>query len=203
MSAYGGRRGDQGRVRSDEAGPLAAATEAVASAVAFCCPIDAAEGLWWLVHTKPRNEKALASDLERKGIQYFLPLARHRRIYGGRTFQVEIPLFSSYLFLCGGEAERYATLMTHRAVQVIAVADQARLKAELRHVYRATTSDQPVDLYPGIKRGRRCRVMRGSLAGLEGVVIRRRGMCRVYLGVEILGQSAEVEVDPSLLEVID
>jgi transcriptional antiterminator RfaH len=167
-------------------------------------PIDAFIGVWWLVHTRPRNEKALSADLDRMGIDHFLPLVCRKRRYGRRTTSVLIPLFPSYLFLCGQDPEeRYAALRTNRIAKLIDVADQERLKVDLRHVYTTTTGDQPVDLYPGIRRGRRCRVTYGSLKGLEGVVIRRRGQCRVYVGVDILGQSAEVEIDPSLLEVIE
>ncbi len=166
-------------------------------------PIDTLRGQWWVVHTKARNEKALAANLDSLNISYFLPLARVRRRYGRRVTQVRMPLFPGYLFLCGGAHERYATLMTHRAANVIDVADQERLKADLRQIYRAVNSEVPVDLYPGIRRGRRCRIVGCSLAGLEGVVLRRRGVCRVYLAVESLGQSAEVEIDPGLLEVIE
>ncbi len=166
-------------------------------------PIDAYTGRWWVVHTKSRSEKALAADLDKRAIGYFLPLVRIRRSHGGRSVRVELPLFPSYLFLCGGEEERYATLMTHRVARVISVVDQEGLKNELRHIHRMTTSDEAVDLYPGLRRGRRCRVLRGSLAGLEGVVLRRRNACRVSVGVEVLGQSAELEIDPSLLEVIE
>jgi len=160
-------------------------------------------GRWWLVHTKPRNEKALAGDLGRMGIGYFLPLARVKRRYSGRTVHAELPLFPGYLFLCGGDDERYATLCTNRAANVIAVSDQDRLRADLMQVFRVTASDEPVDLYPGIRSGRRCRVIRGPLKGLEGVVIRRRDICRVYVAVEVLGQSAEVEIDVSLLETTE
>lgn len=166
-------------------------------------PVDTFVGRWWLVHTKSRMEKALAADLERLAIGYYLPLLRTRRRYGKRLLDVSLPLFPGYLFLCGNEDDRYATLMTHRAARVIAVSDQERIKQELRQVYRATTSDQPVDLYPGLRRGRRCRITRGSLQGVEGVVLRRRGLYRVYLGVEALGQSAELEIDPGMLEIID
>lgn len=167
------------------------------------CPLDAYTGRWWLVHTKSRNEKALARDLDALEIQYFLPLVQVKRKYASRFWCSDIPLFPGYLFMCGGEDEHYATLMTHRAAAVIRVVDQERLKTELRHVYLVTASREPVDLYPGLHRGRRCRVARGTLAGLEGVVLRRRGLCRIYVGVEVLGQSAELEIDPSLLEVID
>ncbi|MDM8008519.1 MAG: transcription termination/antitermination NusG family protein [Phycisphaerae bacterium] len=166
-------------------------------------PLDAYCGRWWLVHTKSRNEKALASDLTAMRIGHFLPLIQTRHRHAGRISQTEIPLFPGYLFMCGGDDERYATLLTHRAAAVINVVDQERLRRELCHVYLVTISQESVDLYPRLCRGRRCRIVRGSLAGLEGVVLRRRGSCRIYVGVEALGQSAELEIDPALLEAVD
>lgn len=158
---------------------------------------------WWLVHTRPRSEKALASDLDRLGISYCLPLARTRRRIGGRTTESVVPLFPGYLFLRGGNEERCATMHTKRAANVIKVVDQQGLEADLSQVARVTESEEPVDLYPGIRRGRQCVVVRGPLKGLEGVVVRRRDVCRVYVAVDVLGQSAEVEIDVSMLELID
>jgi transcription termination/antitermination protein NusG len=166
-------------------------------------PIDQFVGRWWLVHTKSRQEKALAADLAQLHIGVFLPLVRAQRHYGRRAVEVRIPLFPAYLFICGDETDRYATLTTHRAAQVLAVADQEQLKRELRQIHRVTTSTHEIDLYPGLRRGRRCRITGGSLQGIEGVVIRRQGRCHVSLGVEVLSQSAELVIDPSLLEIID
>jgi len=45
--------------------------------------------------------------------------------------------------------------------------------------------------------------VRGTLGGLEGVVIRRRGPWRVYVGVDFLGQSAELEIDAADLVILD
>jgi transcription antitermination factor NusG len=112
-------------------------------------------------------------------------------------------LFPSYLFFSGGDNERITTLRTNRVVQVIRVVDQERLRNELQNVRLACSGERPVALYPGLKVGQRCRVISGSLRGLEGVVLRRRSICRVYLGVDVLGQSAQLEIDPSLLEVME
>jgi len=166
-------------------------------------PIDRYTGRWWVIHTKSRHEKALAEELNKREIAHFLPLVHTIRRHGGRKVEVELPLFPSYLFLCGDENDRYVALMTHRAAQVIRVYDQEELKRELRQIYRVLASDHPVDLYPRLRRGRRCRIIHGSLHGVEGVVIRRRHMCRLYLGVHVLGQSAELEIDASCVEVID
>lgn len=160
-------------------------------------------GSWYVLHTRARNEKATASDLTRLGVQNFLPLIRYRRMYGGKRRRVEIPLFPGYLFLCGSATDREAALRTNRVAQVLEVSDQARLKADLEQIHRVVTSDETVDFYPKLKRGTRCRVTGGSLSGLEGVVIRRRGPWRVFVGVEFLGQSAELEIDPNFLAIVD
>lgn len=182
---------------------IGAEAEPSSQPAAALAPVDVLAGRWWLVHTKSRMEKALASDLERHGIGFYLPLISTKRRYSGRIFDMRLPLFPGYLFLCGNDDDRYETLMTHRAAKVIPVVDQERLKNELRSIFRITISEHPVDLYPALRAGRRCRITQGSLQGVEGVVIRRRGLCRVYVGVDVLGQSAELEIDPAMLEAID
>jgi len=167
------------------------------------CLIDRLEGRWWVLHTKARNEKAVAADLEKMRVDYFLPLVERRQVRAGRARSVKIPLFPGYVFLCGGSEDRLKALRTNRVARVLEVGDQERLRSDLRHVCRVIESGEPVDLYPRLRRGRRCRVTSGTLAGLEGVVLRRRGLWRVYVGVEFLGQSAELEIAPMLLEVID
>lgn len=159
--------------------------------------------MWYVLHTRARNEKATASDLSRLGIQSFLPLIRYRRLYGGKRRRVEIPLFPGYLFMCGDRAARETALRTNRVAQVLDVSDQEKLRFDLQQIHRLVTSEETIDFYPRLKRGARCRVTAGSLAGLEGVVIRRNGPWRVFVGVEFLGQSAELEIDPNLLAVID
>lgn len=160
-------------------------------------------GTWWVLHTRARNEKAVADTLERQGIAHFLPLVTHQRRYAGRIRQVEIPLFPGYVFLCGGISERHFALRTNRVAQVLEVPNQERLRADLQQIERVIASHEPVDLFPRIVEGARCRVVSGSLRGLEGVVLRRRGPWRVYVGVDFLGQSAELEIESALIEVLD
>ena len=188
---------------------LSPATEDISVPVAPLVPssaasrVDSFTGQWWVLHTKARNEKAIADDLTRKHVQYFLPLVRCRRVYGARIRQVDLPLFPGYVFLCGTPGDRYVALRTNRVAKVLEVVDQQRLRADLLQIQRVVESDTPVDLYPRLRKGCRCRVITGSLMGIEGVVLRRRGPWRVYVGVEFVGQSAELEIDPSWLEVID
>ncbi|MBI1826943.1 MAG: antitermination protein NusG [Planctomycetes bacterium] len=160
-------------------------------------------GCWYVLHTRPRQEKVVAGELTRLNIQCFLPLVRYRRNYDGHRRLVQIPLFPGYVLLCGDAADRLSALRTNRLVNVLDVPDQARLRADLAQIHRVVNGDQPVDLFPRLQKGSRCRVTSGTLVGVEGVVIRRKGPWKVFVGVKFLGQSAELEIEPAMLELLD
>ena len=88
---------------------------------------------WTAVYCKPRQEKALANDLVRKEIAYFLPMVLRETTSGGRRRRNLYPLFPSYLFFAGGEAERLAVLKTDRTVRLIEIGDaeQPRFRQEI------------------------------------------------------------------------
>ena len=185
-------------------GPTPLNAESTADRESGTAPlVDTFAGRWWVLHTRARNEKMVAAHLTRRSIQYFLPLVRHRRIYGSTVQHVSIPLFPGYVFLCGSSDDRLSALQTNRVANVLDVGDQEQLKHDLRQIERIVQSDEPVDLFPRIKTGTRCRVIAGSLKGLEGVILRRRGPWRVYVAVHFIGQSAELEIDSAMLEAID
>lgn len=157
-------------------------------------------GTWWAAHTRARFEKAFALDMSCHGIGYFLPMWEKTIFSGGRRRRVMMPLFTSYVFVCGSESDRYTALTTNRLCQMIEVSDQDCLVEELSRIEKALRSKAVVDNYPSLPLGRRCRVVAGPMEGTEGVVIERRdAKARMVLEVSILGQSAVVEVDADLL----
>jgi len=160
-------------------------------------------GRWWVAHTKSRFEKAFAWDLERLGINYFLPMIMRTRIVAGKKRKVLLPLFPSYVFFCGDAEARYNALVTDRLCQAIEVHDQAGLIDELCHLEKALASKADLDPYPFAAIGHRCRVRSGPFLGLEGVVVSRNGVARLVLGISILGQGAVLEIDTDLLEPVD
>ena len=164
--------------------------------------LDELPGEWWVARTKSRNEKALAWDLLGWEIGYFLPLVKKVSRRKGRVYKSLVPLFGGYLFFCGEEEARYRAFQTNRIAQVLEVTDQKGFMAQLMPIRRAMVSGLTVDPHPSLVRGKRCRVTGGSLMGVEGVVVRRKNITRILLEVEILGQSAGVEMDADLLEEI-
>jgi transcription antitermination factor NusG len=160
-------------------------------------------GLWWVAHTKSRNEKALAHDLVAKNIRYFLPMTWKVQRRSHRTLRSLLPLFSGYLFFCGQETERVELLRTNRVANVIIVKDQEKLLKELIQFEQALRAGAPLTPYKYIKAGQRCRVVAGPLLGLEGIVIQIKNVSRLLLQIDMLGQAASVEIDIDLIEPID
>ena len=54
---------------------------------------------WYVLYTKPRNEKKVAQRLSEAGYTVYCPLQKVRRRWSDRTKVVEEPLFTSYLFI--------------------------------------------------------------------------------------------------------
>lgn len=160
-------------------------------------------GEWWVAHTKSRNEKALAHDLIRRNICYFLPMSWKVSRKSRRTVRSLLPLFAGYLFCCGSENDRLEILRTDRVANVIEVSDQDRLKRELLQIEQALKAGAPLTPHKYLKLGQKCRVTTGPLLGLEGVVTQTRGAIRLVLQVDMLGQAASVEIDMDMIETLD
>lgn len=160
-------------------------------------------GQWWVVHTRSRNEKALAHDLISKNISYFLPMSWKVSRRSRRTTRSLLPLFSGYLFFCGQEDQRIELLQTNRVANLIEVIDQETLLNELAQLDQALRAGAPLTPYKYIKAGQRCRVIAGPLIGMEGIVVRSKNAIRLVLQIDMLGQAASVEIDIDMIEVLD
>jgi transcriptional antiterminator RfaH len=160
-------------------------------------------GQWWVVHTRSRNEKALAHDLMSKNISYFLPMSWNVRRRSRRTIRSFLPLFSGYLFFCGQENQRVELLKTNRVANLIEVIDQETLLDELVQIAQALRSGAPLTPHKYLKAGQKCRVISGPLIGMEGIVVKTKNAIRLVLQVDMLGQAASVEIDIDLIEVLD
>jgi transcription termination/antitermination protein NusG len=165
--------------------------------------ISAMAGRWHLLHTRSRQEKALAETLTSRGIGVFLPLVDVTRTYGRRKVNVDLPLFPGYLFLKGVLDDAYEADRTRRVAGIIEVPDQEKLTQELRNISVALLARVPLDPYPFLKAGVKVVVRSGPLAGMQGVVESRLKRDRLILQIDVLGQATSLEIDGALLDIIE
>jgi len=160
-------------------------------------------GKWFVLRTRSRQEKILRNDLVSRGIDGFLPLTTCTKYYCGRKVNVELPLFPGYLFLHGSADDAYAADRTRRVAQIIQVTEQLRLDWELCNIEAALSASVPLDPYPYLRAGVRAEVREGPCRGLQGIIEDRTRRERLILKIDILGRAVSLELDGSLLDVIE
>lgn len=158
---------------------------------------------WFVLHTRPRQEKSVARALHAMDIEHRLPLQQTVRYERRRKVQSALPMFPGYVFLHGTLDQAYAADRTGRVVQLIHVADQARMAWELQNVAFAMDHGAALEPWPYLRAGRRAAVIAGPFQGLQGVVEGNLTNDRLVLQVETLGQAASLEIENGLLEAID
>ncbi|MHC5157034.1 MAG: transcription termination/antitermination protein NusG [Planctomycetota bacterium] len=160
------------------------------------------DGLWWVAHTKSRNEKALAWQLVNR-VPYFLPMHWKASKSRGRTIRSLLPLFPGYLFFCGGDDERLEVLKTNRTANIIPVENQDLIIRELLPIETLLKLGKTVLPHEYIKVGQRCKVTAGPLMGTEGIVVQTPKETRLVMQVDMLGQAASVEIAYDMIEKLD
>ncbi|MFM7152101.1 MAG: transcription termination/antitermination protein NusG [Gemmataceae bacterium] len=160
------------------------------------------DATWWVLHTKPRQEKAVARHLYQAQVPFYLPLLERRNIIRGRVMSSFNPLFCSYVFLRGLPEQRIEALNTKRLVRTIDVHDQQALIHDLSNLHRMIAAGLPVTpedhLYPGVK----VRIRSGPLEGLEGKIIREASKARFVVQVDFIQRGASIVLDEFMLAAI-
>jgi transcriptional antiterminator RfaH len=155
---------------------------------------------WWVLHTRPRQEKALARDLLGRRVPFYLPLIPRENVIRGKRVQSYSPVFSSYVFLYADENERGGCLRTNRVLSTLEVTNAGELVRDLRQVQRLIDLDAPLSLERRIAEQQWVRVKHGPLQGMEGIVLRRKRKTLLIILVRMLHQGVSVELDDFLVE---
>ena len=155
---------------------------------------------WWVLHTRPRAEKALARHLLGRRLSFFLPVYQRQWRCRGRRQSSFLPLFPGYVFLCGDDEARITALTTNLVVNVLRVADQEQLARDLRRVNRLVNSGSALMPEEGLAPGTIVTLTAGAFRGLEGKVLRRGKDLRFIVEVRLLQRGVSVEIDGWMME---
>lgn len=162
-----------------------------------------ASARWWVLHTRPRTEKALTRRLLGREVGFYLPLYEHRLNYGNRVRSSTLPLFPGYVFLHGDDESRRLALETGQIVQTLDVPDQTSLWNDLRRIQRLIDSRQSLTPEQRLAPGTPVRIVAGSFAGMTGTVVRQGRQLRFVVAVSFLQSGASVDIESWMIEPLD
>lgn len=156
---------------------------------------------WYLIHTKPRQEKCALENLERQGYSCYLPVRPVEQLRQGVLRISDDPLFPRYLFIQlghGESAKSWGPIRSTKGVgrMVCFGAEPAKVDSDLiqqLRVLEAQAKSAPQKLFvPGEK----VRMTEGAWAGVEGVYQITDGEQRALVLIEILSKPVIARVSP-------
>lgn len=152
---------------------------------------------WYALRVRSRCEKVVQRALEGKGYEHFLPLHRKKSKWSDREKEVQFPLFPGYIFTCFDLVRRLPILCIPGVIHIVGngnipIAIQAQ---ELTAVARFLDSGLAVTPCPFLQIGQTVVVRQGSLAGIEGILLKMKGQSRLVVSVTLLQRSVAVEIE--------
>jgi transcription antitermination factor NusG len=154
---------------------------------------------WYAVYVKSRHEFVVSGELQRKGIETFLPSVAKLNQWKDRKKRVDVPLFPGYLFvsIAPDPEDFLRVLKTRGAVTFISLEPGAPTPVapeEIRALKILLDVGEKIDVYPHLKQGARVRVKNGVFRGAEGVLARKEDHHVLLVSIKILGRSIGVKI---------
>lgn len=162
---------------------------------------------WYVLHTRSRYENVVYEGLLKKSKEVFLPRVKVRSKRVDRKAIIRIPLFPGYLFV-------KTDLAPHNHIEILKTIGAVRLignksgpipvpDEDIESLKIMVKADETIST--GIRcftKGSRIMVVSGPFTGVSGIFVQYKGIGRVVVYIEVLGQYASVDVDEDDIEIL-
>ena len=168
-----------------------------AGALPGAYPAEYLEPRWYAAHTSANHEKRVAEQLKARSVQHFLPLYPSVRRWKDRRVTLEMPLFPGYVFVHLALRDRLRVLQIPGLAKLVGFngTPTALPEEEIEMLRAGFERGVRAEPHPFLTTGRRVRVAAGPLAGLPGILVRRKKRTRFVVSVELIQRSVAVEID--------
>jgi transcriptional antiterminator RfaH len=163
------------------------------------------EKKWYALYVKSRAEKKVSAELDKLGIEHYLPLQKILKQWSDRKKWVEEPLFRSYLFVHINPSDYYHVLNIYGAVKYVSFEGKA-VAVPVHQIeaikYYLNEKDPEREDEMEWEKGQDVEVISGSLTGLTGKLVEVKGKHKVYVEIEAVGSAILLEIPKRKLRVL-
>jgi len=166
--------------------------------------IPPAEKVWYAVRVRSNFERNVSTVLDHKGVEQFLPSYRSRRVWTDRVKTLDLPLFPGYIFCRIPLEDRNRVVTVDGVVGIVGAGRQpiAIDPVEIEAIRALVQSQLPAQPWPFLKVGEHVRISHGSLAGIEGILVRVKNSWRLVVSITLLERSVAVEIDAAYVSPV-
>jgi transcription antitermination factor NusG len=159
---------------------------------------------WFAVFTVPQNERSVIRHLNLRRVESYLPTCETERVWKNRQrVKTAQPLFPTYVFARIHPAERTLVLRSPGVVRIVGNSQgPVPIPASEMDFLRSDFCRQRVEPYRELAIGEKVRIKKGSMQGVEGVLVRKKSSLRFVLTLTLINQHVAVEVAADELEAI-
>lgn len=162
---------------------------------------------WFVAYTRARFEKKVHLEIQRKGIQSYLPLHKVKRQWSDRIKLVEVPLFSSYIFV-KTTLDKIPKLMELKGIARFLSFDGkfATIREEeinmIEKVLNNDCKDININIRPkkSIIIGQKIKIEQGVFTGLEGIFLKEHGKDCLVISIPGLNQDLLITMPNTFIE---
>ncbi len=161
---------------------------------------------WYAIRTRSRHEKMVADQLDRMGVENFLPMLKRTRQWSDRVKEIEVPLFSGYTFVrvVLSSPDRLRVLQTHGVAGFVGIncAGTAIPENQIDDIRTLLSSEIPFEEKPYLQVGQRVRIRGGALDGVEGILSAQNDDRSLVISLEPLQRSLSVRIQGYAVEPV-
>lgn len=158
---------------------------------------------WYVLYTKPRNEKKVTQRLEELGVQVFCPLREEVKQWSDRKKKVMEPVFKSYIFvhLDDYKKESVEVLQLPGAVRFLWWNRKPGIvrKNEIQAIKDFLNDYKDAVITVSLAEGEYIRVTEGPLKDNEGKILKIKGK-KAVLHLHTLGLNMIAQLPVQALE---
>ena len=162
---------------------------------------------WYLIYSKPKEEKLAKEHLERQGYETYLPLVLGRIKKRGRTQRSVQPMFPRYLFIyLSDQTDDWGPIRSTIGVSNLVKFGMTPAKVPENLIIRLKENeigDGYHDLpSKRLKKGDEILIVEGPFEGYEATLFSQNAEDRVVVLLKIAEQHIKVQLNQSLIEKI-
>lgn len=154
---------------------------------------------WFAVQTKARHEKRVAAELTEKGVAVFLPLSTEVHQWSDRKRKVELPLFTTYVFVRIGENRnhRVNVLETNGVFRFVGIRGTGVPipDEQIESLQTIIREKVPFSPHPFLDVGQKVRIRGGSLDGICGILLAINDDRSLIVSVDSVQRSLAIQID--------
>ena len=162
---------------------------------------------WYLIHTKPRQERIALLNLEQQGFACYMPMMALEKVLRGVIGVADEPLFPRYIFIqlaTEMSSKSWSPIRSTRGVNRLVSFGNQPAKVDEHLVQALRAHEKKLNEAPRrwLEAGESVLLVEGAFAGVEGIFQMTDPEGRALVLIEMMCKPVQIKITPGQLRAV-